>query len=471
MSKTSSYRYVLLVLPLMLVLAGCNSLLARSRYSRPEVTLPLHWQETEVTGTSVVNQHQWWRDYNDPVLSRLIEQALKSNNDLASATIRVKRAQLASKRVNTNITPDVSANVSSSLNRDLNSRRNFETSGASVSASYELDLWGKLASMRDVNRWEAEATEYDRLSTALTLIGTVATNYWTIAYLNERIAFAEASIGYALKTQELVEIKLQLGAVSALEKVQAQQIVANQKAQLSELLQLRAETRTALSILFNQAPNNKMPELQHLPDGEFPQVQPGIPVCMLGQRPDLLAAEQRLRKYLATVDGTRASYYPSFSLTGSLGTSSTSLVEIVKNPYAALGAGLTLPFIQWNTMRLNVEITKADYEEAVINFRQKLYAALRDVENALSARKNYAEEIKYRHGNLELARKAEQLTAVRYQSGAVTLQVWLEAQEQRRDAEKALSVVRLAQLKNSVTLYQVLGGIPNNCSQMKIGVQ
>jgi outer membrane protein TolC len=200
-------------------------------------------------------------------------------------------------------------------------------------------------------------------------------------------------------------------------------------------------------------------------------VQPGIPACLLGQRPDLLAAEQRLRKYLATVDGTRASYYPSFSLTGTLGTSSTSLVEIVKNPYAVLGAGLTLPFIQWNTMGLNVEIAQTDYEEAVINFRQKLYAALRDVENALSARRNYAEEIKYRRGNLELARKAEQLTAVRYQTGAVSLQVWLEVQEQRRDAEKALSVVRLAQFKNSITLYQSLGGMSNNCSQMKSGTQ
>ena len=200
------------------------------------------------------------------------------------------------------------------------------------------------------------------------------------------------------------------------------------------------------------------PERQRLPEGALPQVQAGLPASLLGQRPDLQAAEQRLKKYLANVDTTRASYYPSFTLTGTLGTSSTSLVEVVKNPYAALGAGLALPFIQWNTMRLHVETAQADYEEAVVNFRQTLYAALGDVENALAARKNYAEEIKQLQDSLDLAKKAEQLAEVRYLTGSTDLQTWLDTQERRRDAERAFAVVRLAQLKNSMTVYQVFGG-------------
>jgi outer membrane protein TolC len=144
--------------------------------------------------------------------------------------------------------------------------------------------------------------------------------------------------------------------------------------------------------------------------------------------------------------------------TGSLGTSSTSLIEAINNPYAVLGAGLALPFIQWNTMKLNIEISKADYEEAVVNFRQTLYSALSDVENALSARTNYAEEIKQTEESLTLARKVEELTEIRYRSGATALQSWLDTQESRRDAVRARAVVVLAQLKNSVTLYQALGG-------------
>jgi outer membrane protein TolC len=201
-----------------------------------------------------------------------------------------------------------------------------------------------------------------------------------------------------------------------------------------------------------------MPERQRLPEGALPEVQAGIPASLLAQRPDVQAAEQRLRKYLATVDGTRASYYPNFTLTGTLGTISTSLIEVIKNPYTALGVGLTLPFIQWNTMSLNVEIAQKDYEEAVVNFRQTLYSALSDVENSLAARENFNEEILQLQNSLELARKAEQLTEIRYRTGSAALQSWLDAQESRRDAERALALVRLNQLKNCMTLNQTLGG-------------
>jgi NodT family efflux transporter outer membrane factor (OMF) lipoprotein len=422
------------------------------------VSLPQQWQASSITGSSVATKEQWWRDFNDPILSELIELALKTNNNLAAATIKVKRAQLSSGLTNTNLTPTVSANASSGLNRDLNSRRDTKTSGVTATASYELDLWGKLASARDASKWEAEATEYDRQSTALALVGTVASNYWTIAYLNERIASAEASIANAGKVLELVDVKYQAGAVSALDKVQAQQTIVSQKAQLTQLQQQRSEARNALAILFDQSPENRLPELHRLPSEALPHVAAGLPASILGQRPDLQAAELRLKKHLTTSDSTRASYYPSFTLTGSLGTNSTSLLDVIKNPYAALGAGLTLPFIQWNSMKLNIELSKSDYEEAAVNFRQTLYSAQSDVENNLSARTNYAEEIKQTGESLTLARKAEELAEIRYRSGAAPLQTWLDTQENRRDAERALAAVRLAQLKNSMTLYQAIGG-------------
>lgn len=457
MNPVSMRKYAI-ALSVMLLLAGCGGLLPRSQYTRPEVTLPRQWQESSLTGTTVATKEQWWQDFNDSVLNELIEKALRYNNNLAAATIRVKRAQLSAKLTDSNRTPSVSVGANSSISRDLQNHIETKTSGATVTASYELDLWGKLASVRDASSWEAEATESDRRSTALSLIGTVATNYWTIAYLNERIASIEASIANAERVLELVEVKYQAGAVSSLDKVQAQQTVASQKAQLTEVQQQRSEARNALSILFDQAPESAMLERQRLPKGTLPQVQAGIPASLLAQRPDLQAAEQRLRKYLASVDGARASYYPSFALTGTFGTISTSLIEVIKNPYTALGVGLTLPFIQWNTMNLNVEIAQTDYEEAVVNFRQTLYAALSDVENSLAARKNFTEGIAQLQDSLELARKAEQLTEIRYRTGSTALQSWLDAQESRRDAERALAIVRLNQLKNCMTLYQALGG-------------
>ncbi len=440
------------------LLGGCGGLLPRSSYVRPDMTLPQKWQGEDTNGETIAKGKQWWRDFNDPALNDLIERSLKSNNDLAAAAIKVRRAQLSAKLTDTNLTPSVSVEAGSSIRRDLNSHTNTKSSGITGTVSYEVDLWGKLASARDADHWEAEATELDRQSTALSLIGTTAKDYWQIAYLNERIVTSEASIAYAEKTLELTEVKYGAGAVSSLDVVRARQTVASQRADLTQLKQQRAEARNALAILFNQAPENGMAERQQLPGGPLPPVAAGLPASLLGQRPDLRAAEQRLRKYLANVDNTKASYYPSLTLTGNLGTSSVSLLSFLQNPYAALGASLTLPFIQWNTMKLNVEISKTEYEEAVVNFRQTFYSALSDVENALSGRTQYEEENKLLEESLSLAQKAESLAEVQYREGSTTLQTWLDAQESRRSAENSLAQNRLNRLKNSMTLYQALGG-------------
>lgn len=437
--------------------AGGCSLLPRSSYTTPQVTLPQQWQG-QTTGTSVASDGQWWRSFGDPQLNGLIERALVTNNDLAAAAIRVRRARLSSGLTDTNLTPSVTVGANSSISRDLKNGGDTRTHSVTGSVSYELDLWGKLAGARDAGRWEAEATEADRKSAALSLIGTTASDYWQVAYLNNLIAISEASIAAAEQTLELVRVKYQAGAVSGLDLVQAQQAVASQQAALTQLQQQRTEARNALAILFDQAPEFHVEERQQLPERELPAVTTGLPAALLGQRPDLQSAELRLRKDLANVDATRAGFYPSFTLTGNLGSSSTSLTSVLQNPVAALGAGVTLPFIQWNTMKLNVKISESEYEEAVVNFRQTLYAALRDVENALSARSNLEAARMQLEASLALARKAEELAEIRYRAGSTGVQAWLDMQESRRTAEKALTENQLNRLKNMMTLYLALGG-------------
>jgi NodT family efflux transporter outer membrane factor (OMF) lipoprotein len=435
-------------------------MLPRSAYSTPAAALPAAWQQSPATttGSTVAGKEQWWREFNDPTLSSLIERALTTNNNLAAAAIKVRRAQLNASLTDTNRTPSVSVSANNSLTQNLKQVGTTRSGGVTGTASYELDLWGKLAGARDASRFEAEATESDRQSAALALVGTTAADYWQIGYLNERLATSQASIAYAEQILELVTVKYQAGAVAAQDQVQARQTLASQRAELTQLQRQLSEARNALAILFDQAPEQVVAEPQRLPVGELPQLGAGIPASLLAQRPDLKAAEQRLKKYLANVDVTRASFYPSITLTGTLGASSTSLLNLLQNPYAALGAGLTLPFVQWQTMKLNVAISQTEYEEAVVNFRQSLYTALSEVENALSARTRYAEEQVHLEESLSLARKAEELAEVRYRAGSTALQSWLDTQESRRSAEKSLAENRLNQLKSAMTLYQALGG-------------
>ncbi|MFZ2871363.1 efflux transporter outer membrane subunit [Zavarzinia sp.] len=444
-------------LVLALFLAGCGAL--DTPYQVPKTVTAAQWTEAATGGQAL--GADWWKAFRDPALDALIAEALSRNNDLAIAAIRVSKARATAGIADDQRLPQFSASASAEGSRTLSDPRvTARQSGTSASAAWEIDLWNKLGREADAAHFEAAATEEDLNASALSLVGTVADLYWTIAYLNERIDLARQSIAYAEKTLALVENMVAAGGASDLELAEAQYNLENQRASLHTLLQQRTEQRNALAILFDGPPESVKPESLRLPREALPAIDAGLPASLLGRRPDLRAAELRLRSTLASADATRLSYYPGFSLTGSLGTSSTSLIDVLENPVASLGLGLVLPFLNWDQTQLNIEVSKLDYEEAVVSFRQSLYQALGDVENALASRRHYANEVADREKALAAARMAEGLYESRFRAGAVSLQSWLDSQESRRSAESSLAQSRLNALSAYITLCQALGGSP-----------
>ena len=193
---------------------------------------------------------------------------------------------------------------------------------------------------------------------------------------------------------------------------------------------------------------------------KLPNIEAGLPASLLARRPDLQAAELRLRKALANKDATKASYYPSISLTGNLGASSTSLTQLLQNPTLALGASLSLPFLQYNDMKKDLAISDLDYEKAIVQYRQTLYQAFADVENALSNRTELNRQVALQQQNVALAEKTERLTQVRYKNGAIALKNVLDAQATTRNARLSLVQTKQSQYNAYVTLMQTLGGSP-----------
>ncbi|MGB3066895.1 MAG: efflux transporter outer membrane subunit [Ottowia sp.] len=452
------------VLVLSLALMGCSTL--RSPYEPPAVAVPAQWQHGSTTPTaSPARDAQaatggWWKAFNDPALDGLVGAVLARNNDLAAAAIQVRRAQLQA-RLSEN-RPTLNASTNASVGKPLEGGSITRSSGASLGVSYELDLWNRLGASLDAARWEAQATAEDREATAQSLVGTTATLYWQLGYYSQRLRSAAESIAYAERTLALVQAQYDAGAVSSLELAESRKSVASQRATRTQQEQQYVETSNALALLLGStALDSSVPGWsppQALPATPLPEVAEGLPAEMLASRPDLRAAELRLRGTLATVDATRLSYYPQFSLTGALGTSSSSLGNLLANPIATLGAGLVLPFLNQTEMQVNTEIARADYEKAVINFRQTMYQAFTDVDNALSARAQYAEQATHLEQSLADAQRAERLYELRYRAGSVALKPWLDAQESRRSAETALAENRLNRLINHATLYKALGG-------------
>ena len=447
------------ILAILLLLSSCM-LQPVATYRQPEVNLPADWHNSEKTQAQPVDR--WWESFGDERLNGLIQEAFRRNTDLAAATLSLKKARLQLGQAESGQLPGFAAQGDASYNRTIESGG---TDGRSFSAkttvSYEVDLWGRLSSVTDSARWTAQATEEDRSATALALSGTVAQLYWKIAYLHQRLASSQASIDYGQKTLELVRQQKQAGAVGQLELLEAERSLASQQASHESLRQQLTETRNALVLLFDNPPSAlTFSEAQDVLSAQLPVPALYLPAEILARRPDMRAAEARLRASLAAGNAVKTSFYPTISLTGAVGGSSEDLTRILSNPLASLGAGLILPFIEWRDMQRAVSISEVEYEQAILNFRNRLYTSLAEVENSLAARRHYRVQEEKLAVSLLAARQVEDLYRIRYQAGASSLKSWLDTQEQRRQAEISILENRLAQIDNQINLCKALGGGP-----------
>ena len=445
-------------------LVGCAAIV-KSPYEKPAVNVPSSFQNSKTTTQNVykdVKADQWWTLFGDQQLNQLVNQVIDRNTDLAVAGINLQTARLQAGL--TENKQGIRVNSSASAGHNIDIRSGDDSSrGLSLNAgvSYEMDLFGKLARQTEAAKWEALASEQDLQATAQSLIATTAQLYWQLGYLNERYSVAQQNLASTQKTYELVRTQYRLGAVSGLDLATAEQAVQSQKSTLSQITQQKVETRTALAALLQQPVQQlSIQEPSHLPATTLPVIEAGLPAELLSRRPDLNATELRLRKALATKDATKASYYPSISLTGSLGSTSTSLTSLLQNPALALGANLSLPFLQYNDMRKDIAISKLDYEKAIVQYRQTLYQAFADVENALSARTELDKQVALQERNVQLAEKAERLNEVRYKNGAIALKNLIDAQKTTRDARVSLVQTKQNQYNAYVTLMKALGGSP-----------
>lgn len=447
-------RCLIMTVPWLLM--GCGALV-RSEYQPPEVTIPANWQQHTVSAQ--VRLDPWWQRFKNPRLNQLVEQVLATNNDLLAATLTLRQARLQAGLTRDQLFPQVSANLSGSRSKPLTGGESQRRYSGSLSVSYEADLWGRVGADVDSAEWSALATKADRESTAQSLVVTTASLYWQTGYLHDRLALSQKSIDYARKTLALTTSQYQSGAVSRLNVLEAKRSLSGQLASHNQLQQQLIEAQNALAILFNQPPEQQVLTDHHLPAvTTLPPVAAGIPADLLVRRPDVKAALYRLRSSLAAKDATFAGYFPQVSLTGSIGTGSDQLLNILRDPVGALGAGITLPFLQWNQMQLNKKLADISYQQSVVSYRSTLYQALSDVENALSARRHYQYQQQQLQQQYDAATAAEKIYESQYRSGAVSIQDWLSAQEQRRSAEAELLANRYNLLTSQATLYQALGG-------------
>ncbi|WP_432460622.1 efflux transporter outer membrane subunit [Agarivorans sp. QJM3NY_25] len=464
MMNSQLYKYSTVGLAMSL-LTACSHF-SRSEFHPPEVLTPQVWQDavepseatTNTLASRSLSQDRWWEKFNNPELDRLIEQVLQTNNNLSLATLTLHKARLEAGLSEDQLYPQLSSSLSAGRSKDFNDGASSGSYQANISVGYQVDLWGKVAADIDQARWLAIASAEDRESTAQSLVATTASLYWQLGYLKQRVSLSNGSIKDAQQTLQLTQSQYQSGAVTILNVLEAKRSLASLQANHSQWLQQLHEAQNALAILFNQPPAEDQLQIKQLPEGPMPLVIEGVPADILVRRPDVKAALYQLKAALAGKDSSTASYLPALSLTGSLGSSSNQLKELLRNPIGTLGAELALPFLQWNQLQLNQQISEVQYQSAVVQYRQTLYQAFEDVDNALSARQQYLYQGQRLIEQYQSAKEVERIYQSQYRNGAVGIKDWLDAQEQLRNAEALLLENRYQQFVTQATLYLALGG-------------
>lgn len=401
----------------------------------------------------------WWRGFGDPGLDRLVEDVIERNRDLKTAALRVQRARLALGQARNERLPVPSGSLSDT---DRESMRGGgaaqESVDAQLSLRYEVDLWRRLDAAQTAADWAAQASVEDLDSAALLLIANACDLYWRLADINARIARGDDAIANARRLEALIDLQFDAGAVSRLETAEASQALQQRIGDRARLQQQRSELRSAIAVLRGGPYWPEADEPRSVAASPLP-IDTGLPLELLGRRPDLRAAEWRLRQTLAEADRVRLSAYPQLSFDLGANANGNSLGDLFDQPVRTLTRSLLLPFLDVNGTRLRIAVARKDYDIAAETFVQRLVEAVGEVETAAAARESLQTQIAAARETAQAAEQAERLYALRYRAGSATRQ-WLDAQQSRLGAEDALSQAELAQRRNEIALAKALGGSP-----------
>ncbi|WP_434635007.1 efflux transporter outer membrane subunit [Chromobacterium sp. CV08] len=439
-------------LALALLLAGCQA----TPYQRQALQAPARWTQP-VEAAQDMRREAWWRGFDDPMLLQVLGQARSRNPDLAIALLKLRKAQLAAGLADSDARPTLDGSLSAKHTRPLDGGSGAGTRSIGLTVSYEADLWGRLDASRRAEGEAFVASRYDSASADLLSDSAAAGLYWDIAAQKARLALTEAALADAVRMQALARSKWRAGALADQDAIQADGEVLTQRAGLLGGQEALRKKENALALLLDAPPGAPLPAIAPLAARPaLPGIAAGLPGELLRRRPDLRAAEARLRGKLAEVDQKRADFFPRFSLNGDLGRSSA-----VPGAQLGLGASLSLPFLNWRQMRLKLQSSEADYRLAEIEFRKTVYGAYGEVEEGLAARRRLKDSAALQGEALALAGRHARLAESRYRAGETDMQPWLDAARGERQAREKLLDLNLERLKNLALLYKALGGAPS----------
>ncbi|UQB42883.1 efflux transporter outer membrane subunit [Thiomicrospira microaerophila] len=468
---TSRMTSLTAAIALAALATGCSQI---PNYQAPQNDLPQHLTFAEnLKLDNPLNDQAWWQSFADQQLTKWLEQALANNHDLAVLDQRLVQAQAVLTRGQADRLPNVIGQAG--LGRQQTSDNAFPTNqGTTFNSfnldglvSYEVDLWGRVRAQQQglVARYQALAS--DRQAAQLSLTSAVAQHYFSLQALDEMVLIAQNTVVSRQENLQLRQRQFELGRLTPLAVQQAEVELSRVEVELIRLQAEQDQQRNALSVLLGHKPTQQLAMAQSHPESNTRFIDLTLPPLQLDwdsqrllQRPDVIAAEQRLQAANADIGQARAALFPSVQLNALFGINSVDLNSLFDSDALQwrVNAGLTAPIFNGGALRAQVQITEAEQQIILLDYQQTLRQAFAETLNAISQLNRADAQLAAQQRQLDALRKTLDLAQKRFDAGYSSYLEVLDAQRALFDAEIAMVRTQRDLRLARIALYKALGG-------------
>lgn len=432
----------------------------------PKLDLPASFDKSADVNAAI--NVAWWKNFNDENLNRLIEEALKNNDDLKLAVANVQKARAQYGISKAEMFPQIDLDASAKRQRKSSKAYPSNYGGIyndyafSASAAYELDFWGRVRNQKNADFSSLLASDADKEALRISLIVDVATYYFNLISINEQLNIANKSLKSYKDTLKYRETQLKYGVVDELVVAQAKAQVASANTLVQTIKSSKITTQSALALLLGRSPKeifeNTLISSKKLP--EPVEIPSGLPANLLQNRPDIKAAEETLRAKTSLIGVAKAAYFPSISLTGNYGFQSQNLDNLVTNSSQVWGFGpsLNMPIFHFGAIKAAVEASEADQKAALISYDKAVKTAYKEVYDSLGVIRISKLKSNSVKQEVDANMQAFELANKKFNRGTTSYLDVLSAQKALLNAQLSYVSANTELLVDEVTLYKSLGG-------------
>lgn len=453
------------VLSVVYAMTGC---MVGPNYQQPSVSMPVQFKANTLAGWKVaqpsdgVARGEWWEIYQDPILNQLEQQVVVSNQNVAQYVAKYQQALRLISVSNSSLFPTISATSSASRaekSATTGSNRISDSYAGSVGAAWEMDLWGKLRRQVDENKASAEASQADLANATLSAQSTLAQSYFSLRVMDQRIDLYSDTIKVYTKYCQILATKYQEGMVAKSDLTQAQQSLYTAQASKEDLLWQRAQYEHAIAVLVGKAPADFDLAKQSV-SLIVPKIPNTLPSELLERRPDVAAAERRVAAANEAIGIAIAGYFPSLSLSSSVGTSSSHFSQLFSAATAlwSLGASASQTLFDFGANKAKVASSRAAYDATVANYRQTVLDAMQSVEDHLAKSTHVSNQLQAQKNALSAATESARIYRNQYDEGLIDYSNVATTEATRLNNQQSILQTQSVQLQNSVALIVALGG-------------